>query len=78
MFDYDNVVYYELYFFLIIFMMNLLLYYYVTCNRCYPVSKGGCLRKNFMTQKDECRRKVDAVQTPNNWDPEVGWVLNFS
>ena len=21
---------------------------------------------------------VDAVQIPNNWDPEVGWVLNFS
>ena len=23
-------------------------------------------------------RTVDAVQIPNNWDPEVGWVLNFS
>jgi len=22
-------------------------------------------------------RTVDAVQIPNNWDPEVGWVLNF-
>ena len=44
----------------------------------YDLLNGSIVTRDQFAIEPMNDAKVDAVQIPNNWDPEVGWVLNFS